>query len=355
MTDVRLLRARVKGLLKRPQPEQRTEAWYTQRQTKVTASECASCFSRSTRVCEPYVRTFGVPNFKYSDTEPLNPYETKEDYILKKCASFFGEHEFRDTVFTLWGKKYETVATRLYQMEYNTQVHEFGLINHSRYNWLAASPDGITPDGVMVEIKCPKARKIVEGVPPLYYWIQVQIQLEVCNLDACDFLECEIAEVTSEEAFRAFAAGPKQAKGILVAVDNGTDVPDYIYPPLDCVNDDQYIAWAQAIMNASPQSAAVYYTITKWNVLRIVRDPAWFNAVKHDIKAVHGIVQRMQQNKDDYLGYKESLFKIRNGAFLTKYEATTCLISDDDTDSETSTSKVLEETECLIASDDSDT
>ena len=43
--------------------------------------------------------------------------------------------------------------------------------------YLAASPDGITPDGVMLEIKCPLSREI-KGIPPIYYWQQMQQQLD---------------------------------------------------------------------------------------------------------------------------------------------------------------------------------
>ena len=47
---------------------------------------------------------------------------------------------------------------------------------------MGASPDGITDDGVMVEIKCPPKRKFTKTVPP-HYKMQVLGQLEVCNLD----------------------------------------------------------------------------------------------------------------------------------------------------------------------------
>ena len=48
----------------------------------------------------------------------------------------------------------------------------------------------------MLEIKCPSSRKIT-GIAPAYYERQVQAQLEVCELDRCDFLECKIVEYDS--------------------------------------------------------------------------------------------------------------------------------------------------------------
>ena len=79
----------MKTLLKKPQPKQRTPEWFKQRQTRITASEAASCFYKTEKACQAYIKEFNIQNFKFKDTEPLNPYDTKEQYIIKKCNSFF--------------------------------------------------------------------------------------------------------------------------------------------------------------------------------------------------------------------------------------------------------------------------
>ena len=40
----------------------------------------------------------------------------------------------------------------------------------------------------MLEIKCPPIRKFTTEVPE-HYWIQMQGQLETCDLEECDFLQ----------------------------------------------------------------------------------------------------------------------------------------------------------------------
>jgi hypothetical protein len=100
----------------------------------------------------------------------------------------------------LWGNKYESVAVLIYEYRNNVKVLEFGCLKHPFINFLGASPDGITEDGIMLEIKCPSTREIT-GIPPPYYWCQVQGQLEVCELDRCDFLECKIKEYDGEEEY----------------------------------------------------------------------------------------------------------------------------------------------------------
>ena len=52
----------------------------------------------------------------------------------------------------------------------------------------------------MLEIKCPFKRKINGSIPD-QYWMQIQGQLEVCNLEECDYLECELSEYENETEF----------------------------------------------------------------------------------------------------------------------------------------------------------
>ena len=58
----------------------------------------------------------------------------------------------------------------------------------------------------MLEIKCPLSRKIemegdIDDILPIYYQVQVQLQLECCDLDECDFWQCKITEYVSRVEF----------------------------------------------------------------------------------------------------------------------------------------------------------
>ena len=301
-------RKRVKNLLAMPQPQQRTEEWYKARHTRITASEAASCLYRSEKTCKPYVDAYKISNFKYKN-DPLNPYETKEDYIIKKCSSFYGEYEYKDNQYTIWGKKYEDIATRLYKKLNNVTVYEFGLLAHNKLKWLAASPDGITENGVMLEIKCPKSRKIDPNVPPLYYWIQVQIQLECTNLDFCDFLECTIVEVPSETEFANITLQDKQDFGILLQ--DTSEYQKYIYPDLHLQSQQDYIDWKNQMIENNPQLQPLYYYITLYNTIRIERSQEWFNNVKKEIKETWELVMNLQASREHFDKYKESIFLIK--------------------------------------------
>jgi putative phage-type endonuclease len=173
-------------------PEQRTPPWFAQRNKSITASDCGCVLAE-------------------------NKHEPVYNFIFKKV---FGS-TFGTNIFCYHGKKFENVVTLMYELINDVIVDEFGLLGHPVYNFLAASPDGIcapycrdkkTPSplvGRMIEIKCPFQRKIkytgeVKGdICPDYYWCQVQLQLECCDLDECDFVQCNIEEYKSRQDFIA--------------------------------------------------------------------------------------------------------------------------------------------------------
>jgi putative phage-type endonuclease len=171
-------------------PAQRSEQWFKDRETLISASD-AGC-------------VLGA-----------NKYESPYKFIIKKT---FGS-TFKSNEFCYHGKKYEQIATMIYENRMNVSVHEFGLVKSEKYSFLGASPDGIIgyykadkkhytdKVGRMIEIKCPFIRKIkCEGeikdeIVPIYYWIQVQLQLQCCELDECDFWQCKFVEYEDETEF----------------------------------------------------------------------------------------------------------------------------------------------------------
>ena len=96
----------------------------------------------------------------------------------------------------------------VYEHRNRTTLGEFGCIQHDTYPFIGASPDGINIEpaspiyGRMVEIKNIVNREIT-GRPKEEYWIQTQIQMEVCDLDECDFVETRFKEYDSKDDYDA--------------------------------------------------------------------------------------------------------------------------------------------------------
>lgn len=172
---------RVAELLKQAYAEQRSDEWLALRGTMLTASDLASAIGD-------------------------NPYEKPSDLLLKKC----GAVKWGGNAATAHGTLLEPIARDLYDARYTRKSHEIGLVQHPEHKWLGGSPDGVTEDGRLIEIKCPLTRKITPAVPK-YYLPQIQLLLEVLDLEVCDFIqyrpgppeEFEVTEVVRDRMWFA--------------------------------------------------------------------------------------------------------------------------------------------------------
>lgn len=164
----------IRKLLNRTQFKQRSPNWYKIRYDILTASNIAPILDS-------------------------NPFMNKLDLLIQKCKPFELQQVLSNPA-TMWGIKYEPIAIKIYESIKNDKVNEVGLFIHNKYKWLGASPDGVCDSGKLLEIKCVWKRKITDDIP-LYYWIQVQIQLEVCNLEECDLFQCKFVEYKNRHEY----------------------------------------------------------------------------------------------------------------------------------------------------------
>ena len=165
----------LKKLLKIPIIEQRTKEWHEARDSRLTASDLYDAIKKN----------------------------NNSDKIAKKKAKILVDNINYNAVPALkWGTMFEPMATRCYsQINNNIKVYDFGLILDNSNPHFGASPDGINELGIMIEIKCPYSRKIVDGYIPEKYKMQIQGQLAVCNLTECDYIECYFKEFQNELDF----------------------------------------------------------------------------------------------------------------------------------------------------------
>lgn len=161
-------------------PEQRSPEWYKIRTTLLTASSLADALGKG-------------------------HFNTKEDLLIDKTSTTPKPYFTNDIIE--WGVKYEPVATTFYEKLNNVNILEFGLVPHPEFKIFGASPDGICDEnspekyiGRMLEIKCPPVRKFTKEVPE-HYWMQMQGQLETCDLEECDFLQVKLKEYNNEEEY----------------------------------------------------------------------------------------------------------------------------------------------------------
>jgi putative phage-type endonuclease len=243
------------------QPAQRSDEWYIFRNSTLTASNIWKIFIS-----------------EYSQTQ----------LILEKCEPLkIYNFKVTNTNSPLhWGQKYEPVSILYYEYIYNTKVTDFGCIPHSEYSFIAASPDGIICDssstlfGRMIEIKNVVSREIT-GIPKMEYWIQMQIQMEVCNLNECDFLETKFLEYESEEEY--LNDEDTIYKGIILQYYKD-ESPFYVYAPfmLNDIKSESYIIWLNEqneLYNEYEFIKTIYWRMEKISCVLVLRNKFWFDNI----------------------------------------------------------------------------
>lgn len=116
----------VKALLLRENTAQRTAEWYKLRKGMLTASDVATALGQ-------------------------NPYKSRAVLLRDKCCP--DDRTSGDSTATRWGNQYEDEAIALYSERTGRRVLAFGLFQSLEYPWLGGSPDGVTTDGLLIEIK----------------------------------------------------------------------------------------------------------------------------------------------------------------------------------------------------------
>lgn len=169
--------------LERPQIKQHTQEWYQKRDYLVTASKAAGILE-----CSQY-------------GPPISRSELAEQ------SDSASELDLSNNVATAFGIHHEDIARKAIEERLDIiKIHELGLAIHKVHKWLGASPDGIFLLSVgtarnlglsieedipcLVEIKCPYSRQINYKVP-FEYWIQMQMQMEVWDVNYVLYSENE--------------------------------------------------------------------------------------------------------------------------------------------------------------------
>ena len=297
-------------------PEQRSEEWYALRKKILTASSVASAIGK----CH---------------------FTTRDELILSKII----EKPFEANPITEWGVKYEDVAIQFYQELYDTKVLDFGLIPHPELDIFGASPDGICDDNGnkeylsrMVEIKCPPKRKFTKTVPP-HYWMQMQGQLEVCDLDECDFFQVKFQEYENFDEYKKDVFNVDEIiypgrtqfnypKGVTITYKKENNL-SYVYCPFN-QTDEFYQKW----ILEQPQEdihEIKWWWIERYETTLVLRDKQWWTNIIEDILRFYRDLQHFKKpgNTDDLVKRVEESKKRKKKA-TTKPLDEFMLISDEE-------------------------
>ena len=314
------------NISKRKQPEQRTPEWYDMRYNMVTASDAATVITKMENVDENELKHI----------TPHKAFKSKKDLIRTKILR---DDEFKGNKYTQHGQIFEEIASLIYQKRENTYIIEFGLIKHPTINIIGASPDGITKDKIMIEIKAPYSR-VINGMIPSNYWIQMQLQLEVCDLEVCHFIEikslmykCESDYYNDINSSDKLKTREGLEKGVIIrCFDNVTNKNLYLYPHIDIYKDfDLLEDWKNKTYNYQKkiygEVEICYWKIDKYLCSVVRRDRNWFHS---NLNKFYDFWKEVDYYKNNTIEFNKLISK------KTQSKNKILMISDSDSDNETS-------------------
>jgi hypothetical protein len=153
-----------------------------------------------------------------------------------------------------------------------------------------------------LEIKNPVSREI-DGVPKKEYWVQMQQQMEVCDLDECDFLETKFIEYANECEFNQdgeFAeTHDGNMKGIIMYFSNKYGNPVYKYKPMNIDSVDDFEVWEQQQMEENEDVLTwiknIYWKLEQISCVLVQRNQKWFYDNVGAMKELWDIVEKERE------------------------------------------------------------
>ena len=325
-------------------PLQKSEGWHRLRKGRIGGSECGTVLDK-------------------------NKHQAQYTFILDKVLGA----EFKGNEATYHGNVFEDVVRMMYEYNNNVHTEEFSSMPHYDENVLilSASPDGIvspyerdmvTPTklvGRMLEIKCPTMRKIKysgdikDTICPIYYWCQIQQQLECLNLDECDFIQCNIERYPNRDAWLLDtnpecdfkSAKYNNPRGIIIElIPTKLSESDFkadgsyadmtiwtktkcLFPPKIDMSLKELDDWVLNELNNLPWGFTlhkiIYWRLIEQNCTLILRNSEWFQSQLPTYNRIWGYVEYLRANMHVCIQWKNwiDIQKQKyNGKIIAKLE-----------------------------------
>uniref|UniRef100_A0A6C0CHP0 YqaJ viral recombinase domain-containing protein n=1 Tax=viral metagenome TaxID=1070528 RepID=A0A6C0CHP0_9ZZZZ len=253
------------------QDDQRTAQWYSKRGEMLTASEISKAVK---------------------DASPAQKHEIMMSKLSPKERNTGGP----GVKALIWGTRLEPVAKHIYStyIQPGVTIVDTTCVPHPVHSFLGASPDGVlvTEDksdpryGSLVEFKCPISRDFSDTSPvPIYYFHQMQLQLECTGMTQCDYIEMKFKEVNYTEWLESTA----QYKSCYAVGENGSTI---IYR--DITDPRDIPTWRREML---PNFETEWWSMTYWVFEKhrskiIEKDPLWLETNLESFREVWETIQK---------------------------------------------------------------
>jgi len=265
-----------------PQSTQKSAAWHAESRNMLSGHEFGP-------VCIGTVSERNAVLKKKCAPEVVLSQDALQE--LQESQTVFMTSESGELSAFKWGWRYEPVARDLFErcVGQGTVFDGLGRVRHPTLPRLGASPDGLIMDGPrcgrLLEIKCPLSR-VLNGTVPKHYYCQMQLQAEVCDVEAVEYVEVQFGAIpqnrVKDEPRVRSGVQPWIGKVCVVAAaeDMLPSQYQYAYSPLfpnteeglsDC------LAWTPSGLI---RESCVWY-VKDWFHTTVLRNRRWWDSIGH--------------------------------------------------------------------------
>jgi putative phage-type endonuclease len=271
---------KVKAIQEAPQIPQRSEEWFKHFGKVLTASEFSALFTNTKR----------RRDLVMSKVNPNTEITTFQHACPTEGMTALG-----------WGIRFEPVVKQLIEHRDKCKLFEPGRLYHKTNTHLAASPDGVIAEALhveqlarLVEIKCPYSRTI-GGEIPSDYWIQMQIQMEVADIDECEYIEVELLSKRPRQQEEVDLSGTTYQGTVYLLkkqVKEGEPFDyKYVYGEIDSEETPEFPEGYECV-------ETIPWGLKRWHRKIVSRDKVWYESTKSWQEAFWKDVEAVRQGQD---------------------------------------------------------
>lgn len=257
----------ITALTTQTQVDQHSAEWYTQRRNRLTASEFGQ------------ILTGRRGTLLLSKVDPA----AARDFVQTSIVAL--SQPDGEMPATYWGHRFEPIVRQIYEEEISGRgsvCDTLGRFTHKSIPWLSASPDGLVTRGALagrlLEIKAPKTRQPGQFVPDDYY-AQMQIQMEVCDLDAVDFVEAQFIQRHTGATDESEPEPNAEWKGRIEIYGDAADVATWVYRYSSPANDLEDATWLTPPPPGLSLLESSVWWLVGWYPRTVLRNERWWSQV----------------------------------------------------------------------------
>lgn len=161
----------------------------------------------------------------------------------------------------------------------------------------------------------------------------MQLQMEVCDLDECDFLETKFTEYPDTASFYNDPTTTESRKGTIMYFHTKESKPFYLYKPLNLTDQEAIDEWEEKMVElyeSSPNNMVfiknIYWKLEKLSCVLVQRNKKWFEEHIDTLEKVWKTIEEERISGYQHRAPNKRQPKLEQNTKISNYFVQGCLL-----------------------------